>query len=190
MEVVLPSNILSDIIFLRLPLKSIMLCKCVCKYWRDLITDPYFVHLHLSTSHESLILHEFDHSDRYGLPGTLQWVDVIQHQPNIKSLNLDRFTGSRGSPVLVGSVNGLIACCCPDDDSICILNPVLEEHITLPRPPINYWRPILYGFGVSKAGEYKVIRITGFTPPVRPHGEIWEKDFILFCKGDIFSMVL
>ncbi|XP_076950014.1 putative F-box protein At1g47790 [Bidens hawaiensis] len=169
MEVVLPSNILSDI-FLRLPLKSIMLCKCVCKYWRDLITDPYFVHLHISTSHESLILHEFDHSDRYGLPGTLQWIDIIQHQPNnkyylhyIKNLNLDRCTDNfRGSPVLVGSVNGLIACFRPDG-CICILNPVLEEYIILPRPTIKYWCPILYGFGVSKAGEYKVIRITGRT---------------------------
>ncbi|XP_076897992.1 F-box/kelch-repeat protein At3g06240-like [Bidens hawaiensis] len=196
MEVVLPSNILSDI-FLRLPLKSIMCCKCVCKYWRDLITDPYFVHLHLSTSHESLILHEFDQSDRYGLPGSLQWVDIIQRQPNnyylhyIKSLDLDRCTdNSRGSPVLVGSVNGLIACCRPDG-CICILNPVLEEYIILPQPTIKYWCPIFYGFGVSKAGEYKVIWITGrakvYTLGTPAWRDLGERNYPIQERGHMYQ---
>ncbi|XP_076897993.1 F-box/kelch-repeat protein At3g06240-like [Bidens hawaiensis] len=123
---------------------------------------------------------------------------IFQHQPHnnnyylhyTKSLNLDRYTdNSRGSPVLVGSVNGLIACCRPDG-CICILNPVLEEYIVLPRPTINYWYPKFYGFGVSKGGEYKVIRITGRTEVYTLGTPAWrdlgERTYPIQQRGHMF----
>ncbi|KAL4382186.1 hypothetical protein AHAS_Ahas04G0208300 [Arachis hypogaea] len=41
----LPPELL-EIIFLRLPVRSLIRLKCVCKQWRSLISDPYFAKLH------------------------------------------------------------------------------------------------------------------------------------------------
>ncbi|XP_015961707.1 F-box/kelch-repeat protein At3g06240-like [Arachis duranensis] len=41
----LPPELL-EIIFLRLPVRSLIQFKCVCKQWRSLISDPYFAKLH------------------------------------------------------------------------------------------------------------------------------------------------
>ncbi|XP_057441266.1 F-box protein At3g07870-like [Lotus japonicus] len=41
----LPSHISTDIL-LRLPIKSILICKCVCPSWKALISDPHFTKLH------------------------------------------------------------------------------------------------------------------------------------------------
>ncbi|XP_065872257.1 putative F-box protein At3g16210 [Euphorbia lathyris] len=43
----LPSNILVDIL-VRLSVKRIFVCKCVCKTWHDLISDPEFAKLHFN----------------------------------------------------------------------------------------------------------------------------------------------
>ncbi|RVW37332.1 hypothetical protein CK203_087745 [Vitis vinifera] len=42
------TNILS-----RLPVKSLLVCKSVCKYWQGLICSPSFMHLHLIQSQEN-----------------------------------------------------------------------------------------------------------------------------------------
>ncbi|XP_057441267.1 F-box/kelch-repeat protein At3g06240-like [Lotus japonicus] len=41
----LPSPITADIL-LRLPTKSILICKCVCKSWKAVISDPHFAQSH------------------------------------------------------------------------------------------------------------------------------------------------
>ncbi|KAM7462989.1 hypothetical protein LguiA_031110 [Lonicera macranthoides] len=58
MAVKLSDDILS-VIFLKLPVKSIICCRCVCKSWRQLLCDPHFVgaHLnHISQHHDKLLL--------------------------------------------------------------------------------------------------------------------------------------
>ncbi|XP_076897979.1 F-box/kelch-repeat protein At3g06240-like [Bidens hawaiensis] len=168
MEDVLPSSLMLDV-FSRLAVKSVIYCKCVCKRWRDLVSDPYFVHLHLSRSREALIINEFENQEFYKRrqPGSLTWLEnehehelKITHR--VKSLNLNRGARLEGFRIVqLGSVNGLVSCWC-SHDYICIFNPVLEEYITLPIPRLN-WEPwfYFYGFGASKAGEYKMVRICG-----------------------------
>ncbi|KAI3755616.1 hypothetical protein L1987_55420 [Smallanthus sonchifolius] len=158
----LPENVMSDLIS-RLPVKTIIRCKCVCKKWRDLVTDPYFVHLHLSRSHEALMMHD---GLGFRRPGTLKWVEIIHDQLiPVKRLHLRRCGPVRGfSRIQVGSVNGLI--CCVDheyEQRIYIFNPVLEEYMILPKPRSGGagLETLGYGFGVSTAGKYKVIRICG-----------------------------
>ncbi|XP_076950013.1 F-box/kelch-repeat protein At3g23880-like [Bidens hawaiensis] len=165
---VLPSSLMFDI-FSRLTVKSIMLCKCVCKNWRDLVSDPYFAHLHLSRSREALIIHEIAYQDlNKNRPGSLEWVEWADYLPyRHKSLNLNLCASLDGTSIIrVGSVNGLVSCQRPDD-LVCVFNPVLEEYITLSRL-ISDLRPRFYGFGVSAAGEYKMIRICSHRVSVDP----------------------
>ncbi|KAJ9551582.1 hypothetical protein OSB04_015627 [Centaurea solstitialis] len=69
----LPAELKIDIL-LRLPVKTIIHCKLVCKKWRDLVSDSSFVNLHLSKSHPTgLVIHRCkDYED----PGTLEWVEI------------------------------------------------------------------------------------------------------------------
>ncbi|KAI7752605.1 hypothetical protein M8C21_021824, partial [Ambrosia artemisiifolia] len=75
---------------------------------------------------------------------------------HVKSLDLRR-TALGCNHFEVGSVNGLI-CLYDVCDDIYVFNPVLEEYIILPKL-LPQMRRLCYGFGVSMAGDYKVIRI-------------------------------
>ncbi|KAJ0801397.1 putative F-box domain, kelch-type beta propeller, F-box associated interaction [Helianthus annuus] len=146
MEDVLPESVMLDVLS-RLPVKAIIRFKCVCRKWRDLVSDPYFVHLHHSRSREALMI---------DWQGSLEWVEMMEHEDEyhlhpVKSLSIlidPSFS-------FAGSVNGLI-CCYRPYDSVYILNPVLKEYMILPKPQLENVI-YTYGFGVSTAGEYKVI---------------------------------
>ncbi|XP_027185771.1 F-box protein At3g07870-like [Coffea eugenioides] len=45
----LPDFIFKDVV-LRLPLKAIIMCKCVCKPWRRIISDPQFAKMHFASA--------------------------------------------------------------------------------------------------------------------------------------------
>ncbi|XP_059649215.1 F-box protein At3g07870-like [Cornus florida] len=55
----LPSPILVDIL-LRLPVKMILVCKCVSKTWRSLISDPQFTKLHFSLQQPCPLIRTLD----------------------------------------------------------------------------------------------------------------------------------
>ncbi|KAL9995327.1 putative F-box domain-containing protein [Helianthus debilis subsp. tardiflorus] len=161
---VLPENLIFEVLS-RLPVKTIARCKCVCKKWRDLVSDTYFVHLHLSRSPPCLMFHLY-------LPivnPILELVEV-EHEADyhrltvnhVKTLNLHLCAfNARYRIIQVGSVNGLI-CLCHTFDATYVINPVLEEYMILPQPPrLRNITLLGHGFGVSMAGEYKVIRILG-----------------------------
>ncbi|KAF7146401.1 hypothetical protein RHSIM_Rhsim04G0042800 [Rhododendron simsii] len=50
----IPSCLLMEILS-KLPMSTICNCRCVCSYFRNLISDPQFAQLHLSTSQPSLM---------------------------------------------------------------------------------------------------------------------------------------
>ncbi|GJU55151.1 F-box associated domain containing protein [Tanacetum coccineum] len=52
----IPENIIADILS-RLPVKKVINCKSVCKNWHKLVSDSYFVDLHLSRSPASVMIH-------------------------------------------------------------------------------------------------------------------------------------
>ncbi|AES98950.1 putative F-box domain-containing protein [Medicago truncatula] len=45
----LPFPIATDIL-LRLPIKSVIICKCVCRTWNTVISDPHFAKVHFERS--------------------------------------------------------------------------------------------------------------------------------------------
>lgn len=176
----LPVHVMIDILS-RLPVKTIIHCKFVCKKWLNLISDSYFANLHLSRSPASLMLH---HNPDNGMRaprkvGILKWVEVkdeldhhhLHHDP-VMTFDLDLAPIFQHSQILpVGSVNGLICLWQygPKSDNTYICNPITREYMILPRQ--QYYREgyamIIYCFGVgSLTQEYKVIRIfQGDIPP-------------------------
>ncbi|KAM0029312.1 putative F-box domain-containing protein [Helianthus debilis subsp. tardiflorus] len=151
MEDVLPESVMLDVLS-RLPVEAIIRFKRVCRKWRDLVSDPYFVRLHLSRSHEALMIYKCC----IGTHGSLDWVEMMEHEDKYHLHPVKSLICVRGPPFrFVGSINGLICCYCPYF-FVYILNPVLEEYVILPKLPfIN--EIYSYGFGVSAAGKYKVI---------------------------------
>ncbi|KAL9991596.1 putative F-box domain-containing protein [Helianthus debilis subsp. tardiflorus] len=153
-EDVLPESVMLDVLS-RLPVKAIIRFKCVYKNWRDLVSDPYFVRLHLSRSREALMI------DKYCVytQGSLDWVEMMEHEDECHLHTVKNLINLIGPFRFVGSVNGLI-CCYRPYFFVYILNPGLEEYMTLPILP---FKNVIYsyGFGVSAAGEYKVILCNG-----------------------------
>ncbi|KAJ0801407.1 putative F-box domain-containing protein [Helianthus annuus] len=186
MEDILPDNVMCEVIS-RLPVKTIIRCKCVCKKWRDLVSDSYFVHLHLSRSRDAALM--ILTTTR---PGILKWVELGHEAENpcvrVKWLDL-----MGCAPVadyyqtLVGSVNGLICSfqfSNEDDQQVVIFNPVLEEHMILPQPRQDLSQ-LGYGFGVSRGGEYKVIRICA---RISSTPNLYDEDKIEAVEIEVYTL--
>ncbi|KAK9063593.1 hypothetical protein SSX86_017464 [Deinandra increscens subsp. villosa] len=180
-----PENVIFEVLS-RLPAKSITRCKCVCKEWLDIVSDPHFVRHHLSSkTRVALMIHEStDKGVRNLNAGALKWVEMERKYPQLDKFKKWRkergesltvhpvrsldFTnrGEVGGVYQIGSVNGLVSYWAYRN-FIYILNPVLEEYMTLPLPPVrvvvyDYYnvKTLGYGFGVSlTTGEYKVYTI-------------------------------
>ncbi|KAJ9551825.1 LOW QUALITY PROTEIN: hypothetical protein OSB04_015870 [Centaurea solstitialis] len=158
----LPAELTIDILS-RLPVKTVIHCKCVCKKWRNLVLDSSFVNLHLSRSPTGLLFQQ-----RVSGPGILKWVEIEEkvddHRLHPMSLDLNMVPVFRNCEISgMGSVDGLI--CLRQysrrHDNTFICNPVTREIMTISNPP--YYRKDFeikaYGFGVaSSTGEYKVVR--------------------------------
>ncbi|KAJ9536583.1 LOW QUALITY PROTEIN: hypothetical protein OSB04_un000232 [Centaurea solstitialis] len=144
----------------RLPVKTIIHCKLVCKKWRNLVSDSSFVNLHFSRSPTCLIIHYKFHNPSD--PVTLKWVELqdkvdhhrLCHDPPM-GLRLNMLPIYQHSLMYqVGSVNGLICLWQYSSkfnrDHAYICNPVTREYVILPRR--NFWeerlQAVVYGFGV------------------------------------------
>ncbi|KAJ9551649.1 hypothetical protein OSB04_015694 [Centaurea solstitialis] len=169
----LPAELTMDILS-RLPVKTIIHCKCVCKKWRNLVLDSSFANLHLSRSPPTgFVIH---HEPRVpNDPGSLKWVEIedkadhhhIYHD-RLLTFDLNLLLILQKTRMLqVGSVNGLICLgrysLKRNLDYTYICNPVTREYMLLPRQPSQThgygFLGVVYGLGVSSlTGEYKVVR--------------------------------
>ncbi|CAH1444704.1 unnamed protein product [Lactuca virosa] len=98
----LPGHVIVDILS-RLPVKTIIHCKCVCKKWLDLVSDSYFANLHLSArSPAGFIIHHYSREEKAidTVTGILRLMEVedeldhhhLLHNP-ITSLDLNHREG-------------------------------------------------------------------------------------------------
>ncbi|XP_026381492.1 F-box/kelch-repeat protein At3g06240-like [Papaver somniferum] len=176
----LPEEIQEKVI-LKLPVKSISTCKCVCKLWCNLISSPEFIKYHLKlplclninqlisflvVNKSSLCYVEYDFEND----------EQISQKPTKELFNLGRlgyFEDVGGQDiVIVGSCNGLVCLATKIDKFLCghvyICNPITRECLELPSlVPTNKdykdhgYAFMLYGFGyLSSSNEYKVVRIS------------------------------
>ncbi|XP_057527743.1 F-box/kelch-repeat protein At3g06240-like [Amaranthus tricolor] len=155
-------------ILIRLPAKSLVRFRCVCRSWYSLIASPSFisaqvVHKKKAKSYH-VLLRSFNNTERkykYKLCNDDEHLDEIMiiDFPFVSEHN-DFFR-------IAGCVNGLV--CLSDDivevtDTVIIWNPVIRRFLTLPKLELNVdsselGRSVL-GFGFdSYNNDYKVIRI-------------------------------
>ncbi|XP_042056041.1 putative F-box/kelch-repeat protein At3g22730 [Salvia splendens] len=129
-------------ILMRLPIRSIARCKCVCKLWRYLVQSytpkPGMAFLHQDKMGYAVCDEAYEPLVRFRLP-----------PPH------DQYAIPR---VIIDSVNGLLLLWDGSDNHhniLFIVNPMTCEYIELPPLPT---RRCLFGFGVSKLnGQYKIL---------------------------------
>ncbi|XP_073285965.1 F-box protein At3g07870-like [Primulina huaijiensis] len=161
----LPSEIIACILS-RLPIRTIVICKHVCKRWLDILSAPEFAKCHLSLSNPGLITHQFEEEDLWKV---IEFEDVLELQNHDLHYNLVKKFDPRSfitSPdariVIEGSVDGFLFLrdFSTRLDSLYICNPITREYIALPQPKFvvqNAYNSH-YGFGLSSiSGQYKVI---------------------------------
>ncbi|KAL3526653.1 hypothetical protein ACH5RR_011309 [Cinchona calisaya] len=169
----LPEDVLTEIL-IRLPVKSLLQFRCVCKAWCALIKSPLFINIHLSRSrmnNKCVMVNRFikdenknmisyhSHDDKE----SLRVVEV----PYL--LEPPRFDLEHAK--LLGPCNGII--CLTDFCDIYLCNPATHECKKLPPVPFGCPEEHDYsthyvGFGFDQTtNTFKVIRILRW----RPDGE-------------------
>ncbi|KAF7145966.1 hypothetical protein RHSIM_Rhsim04G0040700 [Rhododendron simsii] len=162
----IPNTILMEILS-KLPITTICNCKCVCYYFRNLISDPQFAQLHLSTSQPSLMLHSYDsrESSLY-LVESIYTCDVesdIDDNIYTSSNTLLKFYPECDGPAegleVLSSCNGLICFYWPNTfNPYVICNPVINEYVIVPQTEKGYSCSAGFGF-CPGTNQYKVLRI-------------------------------
>lgn len=135
---VLPDELIAEI-FSWLSVKHVMQLRCVNKFFKTLISDPYFVQMHLekSTPTPNLALVRLDcrkdsdsHFLSQSIPGLLQnQFNSLRNDPSYRLINFVRIVQ------VVGSCNGLLCLICSAypsslDAWLCFWNPAREQYLT------------------------------------------------------------
>ncbi|CAB4262853.1 unnamed protein product [Prunus armeniaca] len=154
----LPQAIAMEIL-LRLSMKTLFNCRCVCKEWLSLISDPQFIHPHLSRSRIGILIKKYPHNLKSWKPELTHveecaesdlWVDTINFTDNVP---ISEFG-------LVNSCNGLVCLSGPHKYDPCyVCNPILGEFIIIPPTQKGRGWCSFVGFGFSvRTNEYKLLQ--------------------------------
>ncbi|GAU35596.1 hypothetical protein TSUD_295320 [Trifolium subterraneum] len=186
----LPFPITTDIL-LRLSTKPILICKCVCRTWNKLISDPHFTKMHFERSSTGYLIRTCDPKlisrTMYLLEDEPLELDSecnnsLKLEPTLKlplrgaKLDLDKRGTTDGLLVckpkdhkfdVANSCNGFVCLCDPiNKDPLLVCNPVTGEFIRLPKVPTSSkitQRAVCSGIGLQpKTNKYKVVRIGDF----------------------------
>lgn len=123
----IPDELVFDILT-RLPVKSVLRFKCICKSWLSMISDPKFIRTHLHLSTERLLLR----TERYPLsPLSFASIDFESPNQDSKSLDLPWDNSSDAFIRTLCSCDGLI------------LSSVHERVVDGPKPGKSFalWNP-------------------------------------------------
>ena len=182
----LPHDIVLNILT-RLPAKSVIRFRCVCKTWDSSITTPYFISTHLNN-----LAHDHDNGDGDGYIIHMPWSSNASNRA-VCTVAFDR-TFDRISEIeflfvfpsrpiqIVGSCNGLlcISGTCGLDISdyvIYLWNPSIRKFKRLPDSCFGKLGLVTLGFAYhSEKNDYKVLRISSYpmvTPPMPDKIEVY-----------------
>ncbi|KAH7843566.1 hypothetical protein Vadar_018282 [Vaccinium darrowii] len=181
----LPDYLLMEILS-KLPIFTICNCRCVCSYFRNLISDPQFVQLHISRSQPSLMIRSsrIFHFSMYlvesidtcvvdsGVNGDIfvPNITILKFKPKF-DLPTDLLEVVATDVLEVSSsCNGLICFYWPRTyNPYVICNPVINEYVIVPQVEKGFFDHCGSGFGFcSGTYQYKVLRFLssriGFGP--------------------------
>nr|XP_015869004.2 F-box protein At3g07870-like [Ziziphus jujuba var. spinosa] len=165
MEQVVPFDVIPHILS-KLPVKTLMKFKSVCKHWSNLIDSPFFAHLHSSQAIQEtrVLLPSSSSSD-----GQQKCLKPCKDDGRFMHISLDlvsKFFESK-SYYLVGSCNGLL---CFKKKSYCdidrrtggllLFNPLRQQLLPLPPPSAESVSMRQFGFGFdSSTATYKMLSV-------------------------------
>lgn len=159
----LPHEIIVDIIA-RLPVKSLLRFRCVCKRWLSLISNPDFVkkHLHIAATDENYRRHRLIVSNHDNIFRSCSLNSVVNRLSDI-AIELDYpFKIPGRIDYIVGCYNGLL-CIDIGDAIVFLLNPSTREFKRLPDLGVDLSLPncsVSYGFGYDFSTlDYKVVAL-------------------------------
>ncbi|KAJ4714708.1 putative F-box family protein [Melia azedarach] len=165
----LPLDVIIDILS-RLPVKSLLRCKCLSKFFRSLIDGQDFINLHLKQSLEtssnfSLILSGFTEPDSKIFCGSLDSLDnCVEVDHPFRNCKYIRSYDT----LVIGSCNGLVALH-NRREGIVLFNPSTKEHRILPNFYSGLDNCYVYfdGFGYDASTDnFKLVRIIVFNNPL------------------------
>ncbi|KAM5580280.1 F-box/kelch-repeat protein [Rosa sericea] len=150
-----------------LPVKSLLRFRCVCKAWRALISESYFIKKHLTRTKirssfkllvkESLVFRSIEYQALFNClsdDGTIPNRELDFPVMNLPSFEFPYIE-------IVGACNGLICLLLEGEltsTTILLWNPCTRDFQVLPQPPLIHRDLQLFGFGYdSSSDDYKVI---------------------------------
>ncbi|KAF2293538.1 hypothetical protein GH714_002551 [Hevea brasiliensis] len=187
----LPQELLAEVLS-RLPVKSLLKCRCVSKTWYSLIADPSFIAQHLKkTAARNSGLLFFSYSTRELVWPFKENVRYLLYPDESFPANpveeLDcPFKGVKLFVNIVGSCNGVF--CLSDDvygkyaEKAFLWNPSVRKIVNIPCPNFTFtsYGPYIpsLGFGFdSTTDDYKLVRIVYshfIFDEIRPFVEIYS----------------
>ncbi|CAL5391037.1 unnamed protein product [Camellia sinensis] len=183
----IPDEVLIEILA-RLPVKSLLQFRSVCKSWNSLIANPSFITAHLNRTKSNTTLPQLL---------IIKYTSHIQNQEHCISCSDDQtfcdefvdlenpFHRSGKSFKIVGSCNGLL-CLSDYDGSGCALlwNPSIRRFLTLPESGYSISDSNLrfvFGFGFDhRCNDYKVLKI-GYLNDFKTGGSV-------LCKVELYTL--
>uniref|UniRef100_A0A7N0UTT1 F-box domain-containing protein n=1 Tax=Kalanchoe fedtschenkoi TaxID=63787 RepID=A0A7N0UTT1_KALFE len=165
----LPKDIIVDILC-RLPVRSLLRFRCVCKSWRTLIANPSFIAKHFNqaiTCNEQLVVHT---KRSFEVKHAVTMIVRTNKKRN------DRLNVELPPPCdisnyvrLVGSSNGLLCISlCSTASVILLWNPATREFRNLPErqilvPTGKRVHTVFLGFGFEpNSSDYKIVRFLSY----------------------------
>ncbi|KAF2293400.1 hypothetical protein GH714_001291 [Hevea brasiliensis] len=165
----LPQELLAEILS-RLPVKSILICRCVSKTWYSLITDPSFIahHLKKTAARNSGLLFFGYVTEELDFPFKpyaryLLYPDESFPANHVEELDCP-LKGLKVLYKIVGSCNGVFCLSYGRYNRVVLWNPSVRKIVKIPWPNVTLNSHGLHkdslGFGFdSSADDYKLVRI-------------------------------
>ncbi|CAO2827850.1 unnamed protein product [Amaranthus hypochondriacus] len=156
----LPDEIIDIHILPKLPIKSLLRFKIVCKKWNSFISSPYFARLQLNQSSNNRKQHFLVNHQTHFVSYDCEDFVQVPKRNLFRIFEINEFHFPRSNIHIIGSCNGLV--CLHNtkpSNSLYVWNPTTLVLREIPYPK-QYEPNVLWGFGyVSSTNNYNIVRI-------------------------------
>jgi F-box interacting protein len=159
----IPDDVLEQVL-LRLPVKSLMRFKSVCKSWRDTIGSPHFQRSQLLIARvrrPSMLILPLRLMPRSGRMDKIRFYAYPGHGTVAELMHEKLWSAGISSFSQPMHCDGLVVVAAAHSSHIFVCNPATKELVLLPAgsPDYNLLGPQKVGFNVdTSTGKYKVVR--------------------------------